>query len=75
MRFFFDYVREDRSLFDYRGEEFHSSDSAINFAEAIVQDLKQSLSADWNGWSLEVRNVAGKKLLTLPIGDSELQAA
>jgi hypothetical protein len=75
IRFFFDYTTEDRALYDYRGEEFKSPDGALDFAEAIVLDLKHSLRADWTGWSVEVRDVEGKKIFSLPIGSSELKAA
>jgi hypothetical protein len=33
------------------------------------------LLSDWSGWSVEVRNVEGKKIFSLPIGSSELKAA
>lgn len=55
MRFFFDYTTKDRSLYDFQGDEFHSPQSAIEFAEAIAQDLKCSLFNDWLGWWIEVR--------------------
>jgi hypothetical protein len=67
MRFFFDYTLKDRSLRDYRGEEFQSSKAAIDFAEATVQVLSHSLAGDWVGWSLEVRNADGEKLLSVPV--------
>jgi hypothetical protein len=67
-RFFFDYRTNDKSLYDYRGDEFASSQSAIEFAQATVQVLKHSLAGDWMGWSVEVRNAEGAKLLSLPVG-------
>jgi uncharacterized protein DUF6894 len=65
MRFFFDYRTNNRSLFDYRGDEFQSPQGAIEYAEAIVQHLKNSLSGDWVGWSVEVRNAEGTKFHSL----------
>jgi hypothetical protein len=67
-RFFFDYTTRDRSLYDYRGDEFPSSQSAIEFAHETAQVLKHSLSGNWVGWSVEVRNADGKKFYSLPVG-------
>lgn len=69
-RFFFDYTTKDRSLYDYRGDEFSNSQSAIEFAHETAQVLTQSLSGDWVGWSVEVRNADGEKFLSLPVGDA-----
>jgi hypothetical protein len=69
MRYFFDYTAQDQSLLDHHGDEFISSESAIDFAEAIVEHLTQSLASDWSGWSVEVRNAFGDKLISLPVSD------
>lgn len=74
-RFFFDYTNKDRSLFDYRGEEFKGLHGALEFAEAIAHDLKWSLFDDWNGWSVQVRNQKGELLFSLPIVTQDLMAA
>jgi hypothetical protein len=66
-RFFFDYTMQGKSVRDYRGEEFPSSEAAIDFAEATVQVLNHSLAGDWIGWSLEVRNAEGIKFLSVPV--------
>jgi Domain of unknown function (DUF6894) len=73
-RFFFDYRTSDQALYDYGGQEFRSIRSAEEFAQMIVQDLSCSLTTDWNGWSVEVRNAEGRRLLSLPVEHS-LQAA
>jgi two-component system, chemotaxis family, chemotaxis protein CheY len=67
MRFFFDYTSSDRSLLDYRGDEFQSPDDALDFAEATTQTMKSDLNGDWIGWSVEVRNADGFKYFTLPV--------
>jgi hypothetical protein len=74
-RFFFDYFAHGQSLLDYRGQEFRDIQGAFDFAEAIVQDLKQSLTHNWDGWCVEVRNAAGDKFLCLPVDDETLRAA
>jgi two-component system, chemotaxis family, chemotaxis protein CheY len=67
MRFFFDYTSQDRSLLDYRGDEFLSPDDALDFAEATTQTMKSDLNGDWIGWSVEVRSAEGIKYFTLPV--------
>ncbi len=66
-RFFFDYATQGQSLYDYRGDEFRSPQAAIEFAGAIVEDLKNRLDHGWTGWRIEIRNAEGVKLLSLPI--------
>jgi hypothetical protein len=73
-RFFFDYRTRDQALYDYGGQEFKSVQSAEEFARMIVQDLSFSLTDDWHGWSIEVRNAECRRFLSLPI-ESSLQAA
>ena len=75
MRFFIDYTAEGQSLYDYKGEEFLSSDDAFNFAEATAQALKNNLSGLWKGWSVEVRNAEGKRYFSLPIDNLAPAAA
>jgi hypothetical protein len=74
-RFFFDYTTKDQSLYDYRGDEFPSPRGAFKFAEEIAQDLKHSLTGDWVGWSIEVRNAEGQKFFSLPVDRAEPLAA
>lgn len=75
MRFFFDYTKRDESLFDYRGDEFLSPKSAIDFAHAIAQHLKNSLSEDWLGWNVEVRDAEGSKLYAVAVDAIEAMVA
>jgi hypothetical protein len=74
-RFFFDYTAREQSLLDYGGHEFRSSQAAMEFAEAIAHDLKHSLTHNWIGWCVEVRNASGARLLSLPVDRPELEAA
>ena len=67
-RFYFDYRSKDKSLYDYKGDEFVNSQAAIEFAEATVQVLKHSLAGAWVGWSIEVRNAEGEKFFSLAVG-------
>ena len=72
MRFFFDYRTEDDSILDYRGDEFRSAEGAIEFARDIVQDLTNSLSREWAGWSIEVSDATGSKFCSLRIDATEI---
>jgi hypothetical protein len=74
-RFFFDFTANEQSLYDYRGDEFVSHQSAIEFAHATAQLLKHSLSGDWIGWSIVVRNAEGEKFFSLAVGTPETIAA
>ena len=75
MRFFFDYTSKDQALYDYQGDEFRSSKSAIGFAKEIAQDWRHSLTGSWNGWSIEVRNAEGIKFFSLSVDATEPLAA
>jgi hypothetical protein len=71
MRFFFDLKNERESVLDFRGEEFGHHDAAIDFAKAIATDMTHRMSAEWLGWSVEVWNAAGLKLVAVPVGTAE----
>jgi len=75
MRFFFDYKTLDHALYDYRGDYFQTPQAAIEFAAAIAEDLKNRLTENWMGWSIEVRNVEGMKLSSISIDTAGLLAA
>lgn len=75
MRFFFDYLTPDRPLYDYHGQVFYSRQAAIDFAAAIVEDLKHSLTERWIGSCVEVRNEQGERVYSLPVSEGELQLA
>jgi hypothetical protein len=74
-RFFFDYRAKDKRLVDYRGDDFRNAKDAVDFAVTIAQCLKNSFSQDWTEWSIEVSNVEGQKVLSLPICNAEQAAA
>jgi Domain of unknown function (DUF6894) len=72
MRFFFDFTSEEKVIFDYLGLEFKSSHGAIDFAQEKLQLLKNSLTQEWVGWSIQVCSAEGAKLCTLPIDGAEM---
>ena len=75
MRYFFDYRLGDRSLYDYRGDEFNSSKSAIEFATEIAHLLSESLSGEWDGWSVEVREPGGAVVFQMRVAEPRPVAA
>ena len=75
MRFFIDYKTKDRSLYDYQGDEFMSSKDAFDFARETAQSLKNGLDGEWKGWSVEVRDAAGRKYFSFPVGTDRALAA
>jgi hypothetical protein len=74
-RFFFDYTAKEQSLPDYGGHEFPGCGTAIGFAQASAHDLKHSLSENWRGWCVEMRNATGLQLRSVPVNSPELEAA
>ncbi len=74
-RFFFDYTAKEQSLLDYGGHEFRSPQAAVEFAQAIAHDLKHSLTDNWLGWCIKVRNAGGMTLSSVPVDSQELEAA
>jgi hypothetical protein len=75
MRFFFDFRSPDQSLFDYQGHDFGTSQGAIEFAEAMVENLRHSLGNEWIGWRVEVRCAAGKNFCSLPVRSTKITDA
>lgn len=71
MRFFFDLKSEQETLLDYRGEDFGHHGAAIDFAKAIAHDMTHRMSAQWLGWSVNVRDEGGRQFVSVPIGTTE----
>jgi hypothetical protein len=67
MRFFFDILSSENIIYDYRGLDFGGSDGAIDFAQEKRQLLKNSLSREWAGWSIQVCNAEGARVCCLLI--------
>ena len=72
MRFFFDFTSKEKIIFDYLGLEFKSPHGAIDFAQEKLQLLKNSLTQEWVGWSIQVCSPEGRKLCILPIDGVEM---
>jgi hypothetical protein len=73
-RFFFDYQDKESSLLDYQGHEFKSPKGAIEFAKTVAEDLTHSLTGNWRGWSVVVRNAEGHMLSAIPVTTVDIAA-
>jgi hypothetical protein len=73
-RFFFDVAAESYVQYDYRGREFERPKEALELAELIALDL-ECTDVDWSGAEVQVRNVGGNRLFSIPIREPDLIAA
>jgi len=67
VRFFFDFTQKDCSLNDYEGVEFRTFQGARDYADALTCHMRNSLSGEWNGWRVDVRNADGRKFFSMPV--------
>jgi hypothetical protein len=74
-RFFFDVAARTYVQYDYRGREFAKPEDARELAELIALDLECSDEGDWAGAEVQVRNVGGDRLFSVPVRSSDLIAA
>lgn len=71
MRFFFDISSKETVIYDYSGLDFVGSDGAIDFAQEKRRLLKNSRSQGWVGWSIQVCNAEGGRVLSLIIDTND----
>jgi uncharacterized protein DUF6894 len=75
MRFFFDYTLGDDAILDYKGQEFRAPGPAIDYGNTLADHLRHALDESWRGWTIAVRDVQGRTVHQLPVGDPEFQVA
>ena len=73
--YFFDLVNPQRSEYDFRGCEFPSLERAYQLAELIALDLGIEAESKWSGWNIEVRNIHGQQLFSMPVPEPDRVAA
>jgi hypothetical protein len=73
-RFFFDVATKTYVQYDYRGREFSDSDAARGYAELVALDMGCTDDHD-RATEVQVRNIAGEQLFSVPIPQSNLIAA
>jgi hypothetical protein len=74
-RFFFDVSFRDHTHYDYQGRDFAQQEQARELAELIALDLECRDDGNWAGSEVQVRNVGGTCLFSVPIREPELIAA
>lgn len=73
-RFFFDVSFKTHVRYDYQGRDFAQPEQARELAELIALDFECS-DSDTPGAEVQVRNITGACLFSVPIRQSELIAA
>ena len=74
-RFFFDISHNSSIRYDYQGRDFARLEQAREFAELIALDLECSDDGEWVGSEVQVRNIGGSCLFSIPIREIEAVAA
>ena len=74
-RYFFDLMEQASVRYDYQGREFMHSDEARKQAELIALDFGCTRRDDPNGGEIQVRNIGGQHLFSVPIPQLERIAA
>jgi len=73
-RFFFDLAAKTYVQYDYRGREFSDPDEVRSFAELLALDMGCIDDQD-RAVEVQVRNIHGKQLFSVPIPQPNLIAA
>ncbi len=75
-RLFFDLVGPKAKSFDFHGRYFSDPKEAHEHAQVLSLDLSCTDTEDWRGGEVEVRDVTGKRLFSVPVVElAELSAA
>jgi len=74
-RFFFDVSFNTHVHYDYQGRDFAQPEQARELAELIALDLECSSDGETPGAEVQVRNITGICLFSIPIRQPERIAA
>ena len=74
-RFFFDVSFKTHVRYDYQGRDFAGAEQARELAELIALDIGCRDNQDDLGFEVQVRNISGTCLFSIPIRQPELIAA
>ncbi len=75
-RYFFDLVTRSYVHYDYQGRDFDQSEKARHLAELIALDVECCDTDDeLTGREVQVRDISGRHLFSIPIRDPKLIAA
>ena len=73
-QYFFDVIAGSYIKYDYRGREFSKHNEAYQLAEMIALDI-ECLDDEATGAEVQVRNVSGDLLFSIPVREPDLIAA
>jgi hypothetical protein len=74
-RYFFDVAARTYVQYDYHGREIHKPEQARELAELIALDIECTDGDDLVGAEIQVRNVSGQQLYSVPIRELKPSAA
>ena len=74
-RYFFDVAARTYVQYDYHGREIHKPEQARELAELIALDIECTDGDDLVGAEIQVRNVSGQQLYSVPIRELKPTAA
>lgn len=74
-RYFFDVAARSYVQYDFRGRDLDRPEQARELAELIALDIECTDVDGLSGAEVQVRNVGGQKLFSVPIREPNLIAA
>ena len=75
LRYFFDVATRTYVQYDYHGREINNPEQARELAELIALDIECTEGDDLAGGEIQVRNVRGEQLYSVPIREVKPTAA
>ena len=75
IKYFFDLATKSYVQYDYRGRDLERLELAREMAELIALDIECTEGDELAGAEVEVRNIVGQKLFSVPVRLPELIAA
>jgi hypothetical protein len=75
IKYFFDLATKSYVQYDYRGRDLERPELAREMAELIALDIECTDGDDFAGAEVQVRNIGGQKLFSVPVRETELIAA
>jgi hypothetical protein len=75
IRYFFDVAAKSYVQYDYRGRDLERFEQAREMAELIALDIECTEGEELAGAEVQVRNIGGQKLFSVPVRLPELIAA
>jgi hypothetical protein len=74
-RYFFDLAVRSYVQYDYQGRDLERPEQAREMAELIALDIECTEGDELAGAEVQVRNIGGQKLFSVPVRLPELIAA